>query len=249
MKIDLHNRVALVTGASRGIGRAIAIKLAKSGAFTYINFAQNEDAAQETLRIIQNNGGDGKVIQMAVEDRLAVQKGIKEILSAKGRLDILVNNAGIWMGGSSLRLKSDQWQRVMEVNLEGAFNCIQASIRAMIKQRWGRIINISSVIAFSGNNGDALYGASKAGIVGMTKSLAREFASRNICINAIAPGFIETDMTRGIPEEMKKAMLEMIPLGRLGSPEDVAGLVVFLASEEASYITGQVIHINGGLYM
>lgn len=249
MKIDLRNRVALVSGASRGIGRAVAVKLAESGAYTYVNFANQVEAARETLRLIRDSGGEGSILQFPVEDRLAVGEAIKKILSDQGKIDILVNNAGIWMGGPSLRLRTDQWKRVMEVNLEGAFHCIQASIRTMVKQRWGRIINISSVIAFSGNNGDALYGASKAGIVGLTKSLAREFASRNICINAVAPGFIETDMTKDIPEEMKKAMLDMIPLGRLGSPQDVAGIVVFLASEEASYITGQVIHVNGGLYM
>ncbi|MCX7982526.1 MAG: 3-oxoacyl-[acyl-carrier-protein] reductase [Syntrophales bacterium] len=249
MNIDLRNKVALVSGASRGIGRAVAVGLAKSGAFTYVNFVRNEEGAQYTLKIIQDNGAQGSTIQFPVEDRIAVQEGIKKILIEKGRLDILVNNAGIWIGGSSLRLRGDQWKRLLEVNLEGAFNCIQASVRPMMKQRWGRIINISSVIAFSGNVGDALYGASKAGVVGMTKSLAREFASRNICINAVAPGFIETDMTRDISAEVRNEMLEMIPLGRFGAPEDVAGVVVFLASDEASYITGQVIHVNGGLYM
>ncbi|HOJ51578.1 MAG TPA: 3-oxoacyl-[acyl-carrier-protein] reductase [Syntrophales bacterium] len=249
MIIDLHGRVALVSGASRGIGRAVAVKLARSGAFTYVNFVSNEEAARETMKMIHEQGGEGDLLKFPVEDRLAVGEAVRKIIEEKGRIDILVNNAGIWMGGPSLRLRAEQWKRVMEVNLEGTFNLIQASVRAMMKQRWGRIINISSVIALSGNSGDALYGASKAGIVGMTKSLAREFASRNICVNAVAPGFIETDMTKDIPEEMKRAMCDMIPLRRLGRADDVAGMVAFLSSEEASYITGQVIHINGGLYM
>jgi 3-oxoacyl-[acyl-carrier protein] reductase len=249
MIIDLHGRVALVTGASRGIGRAIALRLAQAGAFTYVNYEKNEGAARETLDSIKKSGGNGRILPFSVGDSLAVGEGVKQILKEQGQIDILVNNAGIWMGGPTLRIKETQWKKVMEVNLQGVFNCIQATVRPMMKRRSGKIINISSIIAFSGNTGDAIYGASKAGIVGLTKSLAREFASRNICINAVAPGFIETDMTVGIPGEMKNELMNLIPLGRLGKPEDVAGLVTFLASEEASYITGQVFHVNGGLYM
>lgn len=245
----LEGKIAIVTGGSRGIGRAVAVKLAKGGAFTYINFVKNEAAAGETLSLIRSANGDGALCPFDVEDADAVRTAVGRIVSEKGRIDILVNNAGIWMGGLALRIQEKTWDRVMAVNLKGTFNCCQAVMRTMMKQRWGRIINISSVTAEAGNAGDAVYGAAKAGILGLTKSLARELAPRNICVNAVAPGFIETDMTVSVPADLKSEMNRMIPLERLGRPEDVAGVVAFLASDEASYMTGQVLHVNGGLYM
>jgi len=227
MSPERSRRVALVTGASRGIGRAISVQLAREGMFTYVNYVKNEDAAQETLTLIRNQQGEGRLLRFPVEDHRAVGEAVSTVMAEQGQIDILVNNAGLWMGGPSLRMKQEQWYQVVEVNLHGAFNCAQAVMRPMIKQRWGRIINVSSVIAISGNAGDAVYGAAKAGILGMTKSLARELASRNICVNAVAPGFIATDMTARIPEEIKGEMLAMIPLGRMGEPDDVAQMVAF----------------------
>lgn len=245
----LKGKIALVTGSSRGIGRAVALRLARGGAFTYVNYARNETAAGETLSLIHAEQGEGALCPFNVEDADAVREAVGRIVKEKSRIDILVNNAGIWMGGLALRIQETTWDRVMAVNLKGAFNCCQAVMRPMMKQRWGRIINMSSVIAEAGNAGDVVYGTAKAGILGLTKSLARELAARNICVNAVSPGFIETDMTARIPPDMKSEMHRMIPLERLGRPEDVAGAVAFLASDEAGYMTGQVLHVNGGLYM
>jgi len=246
---SLAGRIALVTGASRGIGRAIAVKLAKQGAFTYINYAKNEKAARETLKIIEEVGGKGTLLQFDVKNTDAVKGAITDIATEKGSLDILVNNAGITLDGIFARTKEESWDDVIDTNLKGVFNCSKSAIRYMMKKRWGRIINMTSVVAEAGNAGQVCYSASKAGIIGLTKSLAREIGSRNICINAVAPGFIETDMTASIGEENREKLVDLIPLARLGTPDDVAGVVEFLASEKAGYITGQVIHVNGGLYM
>ena len=245
----LDGKIALVTGASRGIGRAIAIELARSGAFTFINYARNEVAAGETLDIVEDQGGGGKLLCFDVSDFNAVQNAIKEIKEEKGRIDILINNAGITSDGIFVRTKPETWDNLIDTNLKGVFNCCRSATRYMMKQRWGRIINITSVVAVSGNAGQVCYSASKAGIVGLTKSLARELGSRNICVNAVAPGFIETDMTASIDEANRGKVIDQIPLGRTGLPDDVAGVVAFLVSGKADYITGQLIHINGGLYM
>jgi 3-oxoacyl-[acyl-carrier protein] reductase len=246
---SLAGRTALVTGASRGIGRAIAVKLAKQGAFTYINYAKNEKAARETLEIIEEAGGTGTLLQFDVKNTDAAKEAITDIAKEKGSLDILVNNAGITLDGIFARTKEESWDDVIDTNLKGVFNCSRSALRYMMKKRWGRIINMTSVVAEAGNAGQVCYSASKAGIIGLTKSLAREIGSRNICINAVAPGFIETDMTASIGEESREKLVDLIPLARLGTPDDVAGVVEFLASEKAGYITGQVIHVNGGLYM
>lgn len=245
----IEAKVALVTGASRGIGRAIAVRLAKEGSFVYINYIQNEKAAQETLSKIEEKGGRGRLCPFDVRDEDAVLRNINIIVEECGRIDILVNNAGVWVGGPLLRLNNSVWDTVMGTNLLGTINCCRAVIRHMIKRRSGRIINITSVTGETGNAGDTLYSASKAGIIGFTKSLARELGSRNICVNAVAPGLIETEMTATMLSETKEKIKELIPLKRFGKPEDVANVVAFLASDDAEYITGQVFRVNGGLYM
>ena len=247
--MKLEDKIALVTGGSRGIGRAIAIKLAESGAYVYINYVRNEEAATETLRIIRNGGGNGELSCFDVSDFKATQETISDIVKKKRRVDILVNNAAVSTEGLLVRVKKKDWNNVIDINLTGTFNCCQAVIRYMMKQRWGRIVNITSVVAETGNAGQVNYSASKAGILGLTKSLARELGSRNICVNAVAPGFVETDMNSSVPDKGREKIRNQIPLLRLGTPEDVAGVVVFLVSEEADYITGQVIRVNGGLYM
>ncbi len=244
----LHReRIALVTGASRGIGRAIAVKLAGEGAFVYINFLRNEDAAQEVLSKIQDTGG-GSLCRFDVSNLESARKAVAGIVEEKGRIDILVNNAGILRPNLLVRMKENDWDSVIDTNLKGAFNCSQAVARSMMKRRWGRILCVSSMLAEWGSAGQANYCAAKAGLIGLTKGLARELGPRNICVNAVAPGLIETDMTALIPEKKQESIKELIPLGRIGSGEDVANLVSFLASDEAGYITGQVIHLNGGLY-
>ena len=245
----LDGKIALVTGGSRGIGRAIAVELARAGAFTFINYVRSEEAARETLKIVEDQGGKGSLLRFDVSDFDAVNDAIQGITEERGRIDILVNNAGITLNGLFVRTKPEAWDSVMDVNLKGAFNCCRAAARYMIKHRWGRIVNMTSVVALSGNAGQVCYSASKAGIMGLTKSLARELGSRNICVNAVAPGFIETDMTGSIDEKSKGETIHQIPLGRTGMPDDVAGVVSFLVSGRADYITGQVIHVNGGLYM
>jgi len=245
----LNGKIALVTGGSRGIGRAVAVALARAGAFIFINYVRNEEAARETLKIVESNGGKGSLLSFDVSDFDAVQGAIKGITEEKERIDILVNNAGITLDGIFVRTKPEDWDNLMDINLKGVFNCCRAAIRYMMKQRWGRIVNITSVVAISGNAGQVCYSASKAGIIGLTKSLARELGSRNICVNAIAPGFIETDMTVSIDDAGRGKVVDQIPLGRTGTPDDVAGVVAFLVSGKADYITGQVIHVNGGLYM
>lgn len=247
--MKLEDKIALVTGGSRGIGRAISIKLAESGAYIYINYVRNEEAATETLRIIRNVGGDGELSCFDVSDFKATQETISDIVKKKRRVDILVNNAAVSTEGLLVRVKKKDWNNVIDINLTGTFNCCQAVTRYMMKQRWGRIVNITSVVAETGNAGQVNYSASKAGILGLTKSLARELGSRNICVNSVSPGFVETDMTSSVSDKGREKIRNQIPLLRLGTPEDVAGVVVFLVSEEADYITGQVIRVNGGLYM
>jgi 3-oxoacyl-[acyl-carrier protein] reductase len=247
--MKLKGKVALVTGGSRGIGRAVSVRLAGQGAFVLVNYARNEEAARETLRLIGEAGGEGKIVRFDVADYKASTDAIAALIKEKGRIDILVNNAGESRDGLLVRMKEEDWDRVIDTNLKGAFHCCRAVSYTMMKQRGGRIINVSSVVALSGNAGQANYSASKAGIIGLTKSLARELAPRSICVNAVAPGLISTDMTSTMTEEQREKVLEEIPLSRLGTSDDVAGVVLFLASDEAGYITGQVIGVNGGLYM
>lgn len=245
----LEGKVALVTGASRGIGRAVAVKLGIQGAFVYINFSRNESDALETLRMIRKAGTEGRLCRFDVSDFNATHLAIKKIIDEKGRLDILINNAGITGIGLLARMEEKDWDRVVDTNLKGAFNCCRAVSRYMMKQRSGRIVNLTSVVAEAGVAGQPGYAASKAGIIGLTKSLAKELAARNICINAVSPGLIETGMTTDLIAKHESSVKEQIPLKRFGTPEDVAGVIAFLVSEEASYITGQVIRVNGGLYM
>jgi len=247
--MGLKGKVALVTGASRGIGRAVAVRLGLHGAFVYINFNQNEPAALETLQMIGERGAEGRICRFDVSDFKATHSAIQNIIKEKGRLDILVNNAGITGVGLVARMEEKDWNRVIDTNLKGTFNCCRAVSRYMMKQRSGRIVNMTSVVAEAGIAGQLGYAAAKAGIVGLTKSLAKELASRNILVNAVSPGLIETDMTADLIKKHKQSMIEQIPLGRFGTPDDVAAVVAFLASEESGYVTGQVIRVNGGLHM
>ncbi len=242
-------RIALVTGASRGIGRAIAVTLAKQGCFVIVNYSSSPEAAQETLNEIRQAGGDGEALKFPVQDSQEVENAFDGIKTRHGQLDILVNNAGISRDGLVLRMKDEEWLATLGVNLNGAFFCSRAAARLMLKARWGRIVNISSVVGEMGNAGQAPYVSSKAGMIGLTKALAKEFASRNITVNAITPGFIETDMTAALDEKLREEHMKAIPVGRYGQADEVAQLVSFLASDSAAYITGQVIGINGGMYM
>jgi 3-oxoacyl-[acyl-carrier protein] reductase len=247
--MTLEKMTALVTGGSRGIGRAICLKLAAMGATVGINYVSNPSAAEETLKQIEAIGGKGFTVRFDVADIEAVQENIKEIIATHGQIDILVNNAGITRDGLMARMKEDDWDSVLDTNLKGAFLCSKAVIRTMMKKRWGRIINVSSVVGFVGNGGQVNYGAAKAGLTGLTKSMARELAGRNITVNCVAPGYIVTDMTDGLAEDVQEALKAQIPLGTLGTPEDVAASVGFLASADSNYITGQTLHVNGGMYM
>jgi 3-oxoacyl-[acyl-carrier protein] reductase len=243
-----ETKIALITGSSRGIGRAVAIKLAEAGIFVYINYRRQEAAAEQTLAAIKSAGG-GSLCPFDVADRAAVQAAVAKILHDQGRLDILVNNAGVMKSGLIARTKEADWDSLVDTNLKGIFNCCQAVSRPMIKQRWGRIVNVTSVVAEAGNAGQVAYTAVKAGVLGLTKSLARELGSRNICVNAVSPGLIETDMTAELTDQEREQIRSQIPLGRAGKPDEVAGVIAFLVSPQADYITGQVIRINGGLYM
>ncbi len=246
---DFRGKVALVTGASRGIGRRTAIDLASKGCHVIANYASNSGAAQDTVEHIKQNGGSCETVCFDVSDYEAVKESIKPIIEEKGGIQILVNNAGITRDKLFVRMTEQDWDSVYETNLKGVFNCTKAVIRNMLNNRYGRIINITSVVGEMGNPGQINYSSAKAGIIGFTKSAAKEFASRGITVNAVSPGFVETDITAPIPEEMKRAYLKSIPLGRYGTVEDISGVVSFLASEEASYITGEVIKVNGGLYI
>lgn len=245
----MDNKVALVTGASRGIGKAIAMGLAKAGYYVVINFASSEEKALAVLEEIKTQGGQGMVYGCNIADFEAVDTMVKTITKEVGNVDLLVNNAGITKDQLMLRMTEDDFSRVIDINLKGTFNCTKAVTRTMFKARQGNIINISSVIGLVGNIGQVNYAASKAGVIGMTKSLAKEYAARNIRVNAIAPGFIDTEMTDALNEDVKKSIMDKIPLNKLGKPEDVANLVEFLASEKARYITGQVLAVDGGMTM
>lgn len=245
----VDGKVAIVTGASRGIGRAIAIELAKAGATVVINYAGNAAAAQEVKDIITQNGGQAITVQANVTDAEAVKLLVKTTIENFGHVDILINNAGITRDIPLAMMKEEDWDAVINTNLKGIYNCTKAVLKPMIKQKCGKIINMTSVVGIMGNAGQANYAAAKAGVIGFTKSMARELASRSITVNAIAPGYITTDMTAAIPEQAKAELAKKIPLGRLGTPEDVAVAVLFLASESANYITGQTLNIDGGMVM
>ncbi|MGG2053495.1 3-oxoacyl-[acyl-carrier-protein] reductase [Lysinibacillus pakistanensis] len=245
----LEGKVVVVTGASRGIGRAIALKLADEGAKVVVNYSGSQAKAEEVVARIQENGGEAIAVQASVSQSEEVTALIDTAVKTFGSLDILVNNAGITRDNLLMRMKEDEWDDVLNTNLKGVFLCTKAVTRQMMKQRAGRIINISSIVGVAGNAGQANYVAAKAGVIGLTKTTAKELASRNILVNAIAPGFIETEMTDQLPEELKQGMLTQIPLAKLGQPEDIAKAVAFLASDDANYMTGQTLHIDGGMVM
>jgi 3-oxoacyl-[acyl-carrier protein] reductase len=247
--MSLAGKVAVVTGGSRGIGRAICLQFAEKGAKVVINYVSRSEAAEETKAQVEAKGGECVVVKFDVSNTSEVQKAFKEITAECGRIDILVCNAGVTRDGLLATMKEEAWDQVMAVNLKGAFNCIKAGCRPMMKQRWGRIVIITSVVGFAGNAGQANYSAAKAGLVGLTRSSAREFASRGITVNCVAPGYIDTDMTSELPEAVKDKILSEIPLGILGEPEDIAKAVTYLASDDARYVTGQAIHVNGGMFM
>jgi 3-oxoacyl-[acyl-carrier protein] reductase len=245
---NLVDRVALVTGASQGIGRATAVALASAGARVIVA-ARNREKLDALVEEIAASGSQALAVTMDVADSEQVKAGFKQGVEKFGRLDILVNNAAVARDGLSLRMKMDDWEAVLRTNLTGAHLCIQQALVVMMKQRYGRIINMSSVVAETGNAGQANYVAAKAGLIGLTRAIAIEMASRNITVNAIAPGFIQTPMTEPLPDKVKQEMLTRIPLGRMGHDHEIAASVVFLASEEAGYITGHVLDVNGGMYM
>ena len=247
--MELSGRVALVTGGSRGIGRAIALKLASEGAHVAVNFNQNQLAAEEVVAAAKVAGVDAIMVQGDIGTREGAEAAVKATVERWNRLDILVNNAGITRDQLIMRLSDEDWDAVLDTNLKGAYLCSKLASRHMLRARWGRIINISSVVGQMGNAGQANYAAAKAGLLGLTKSLAREFASKNITANAVAPGWIETDIVAGLSEEARQYVLGQIPLGRYGEPEDVAGAVAFLVSDAAAYITGQTLNVDGGMVM
>ncbi|MCX8030531.1 MAG: 3-oxoacyl-[acyl-carrier-protein] reductase [Thermodesulfovibrionales bacterium] len=244
----MKGQVAIVTGGSRGIGKAIAMALAKKSVKVVVVGTKQETTSQ-TAKELSNLGTDSIAIAADVSNSADVKNIFDSTIKEFGKVDILINNAGITKDALIIRMKDEEWDRVIDVNLKGTFLCCREAIKLMIKQKYGRIINISSIVGFMGNIGQANYSASKAAIAGLTKTLAKEYANRGITVNAVAPGFITTDMTETIPENIKTEMLRSIPMGRFGVPEDIANVVVFLASPEASYITGQILHVNGGMYM
>ncbi len=245
--MSMEKQTALITGAARGIGRAIALRLAKDGVNVVINYTTAEKEAEETAREAEKLGVQALLVQADVSKEEEVEELFEKAMTLTGRIDILINNAGITRDNLILRMKEEDFDRVIEINLKGSYNCMKKASRIMLKQRYGRIVNISSVVGFRGNPGQVNYAASKAGVIGMTKSLAKELASRNITVNALAPGMIETKMSEQMSEAAKKQMLSMIPAGRIGRPEDVANAAAFLAGEEAAYITGQVLCVDGGM--
>jgi len=244
----MHNRVAFVTGASGGIGRACALALADAGARVALA-ARRRDKLEEVAAEIRSRSREAYVVELDLASDDSIKQAFAATAKEFGRIDILINNAGITKDGLALRMKKDDWNAVIETNLTGTFRAIQQVLQGMMRERWGRIVNITSVVGQAGNAGQANYAASKAGLIGLTKSMAQEMASRQITVNAVAPGFIDTDMTSSLSSELKQKVLEAIPLRRLGCPQDVAAAVRFLASEEAGFITGHVLAVNGGMYM
>ena len=245
--MELKGKAALVTGGSRGIGRAVCLELARRGACVAVNYAGNAAAAEETVESCKAMGVDAFSVQADVADAAACDAMVKEVLSRFGRLDNLVNNAGITRDGLMPMLKDADWDAVLDANLKGAFHCMRAAYRPMMKQKYGRVVNLSSIVGLRGNAGQANYAASKAGLIGLTKSMAKELAGRNVTVNAVAPGFIDTDMTAALPEKARESMLASIPMGRLGQGEDVAKAVAFFAGDGAGYVTGQVLCVDGGM--
>lgn len=249
MSSKLSGKVAFVTGASRGIGRAVALRLAQDGAKVALNFSSNIAKAEEVKAAIESSGGVAMLVQGDVSSLAVVTELIKKVVDEWGRLDILINNAGITRDNLLLKMSEDDFDKVIATNLKGVFNCTKAVTKLMMKQRGGRIVNMSSVVGLKGNISQTNYAAAKAGIIGFTKSAARELASRGVTVNAVAPGFINTDMTAALSEKVKEVMMQEIPAGRMGTPEDVANAVAFLVSDEAAYITGQILSVDGGMAM
>lgn len=246
---QLAGKVALVTGASRGIGRAIALALAEQGAAVLVNYNGSRERALEVVAQIEQNGGLAEAVGCDVSDFSACGKLVEEVIGKYGHVDILVNNAGVTKDNLILRMTEEEYDKVLDTNLKGAFNTIRHLSRYFLKQRSGKVINVSSVSGVMGNAGQSNYSASKAGLIGLTKSVARELAGKGICVNSVAPGYIVTDMTQALPEKAKESLTQMIPMGRIGNPEDVAQMVVFLAGSGSDYITGQVICVDGGMCM
>tara|TARA_B100001996_G_scaffold377978_1_gene361426 strand:- start:974 stop:1714 length:741 start_codon:yes stop_codon:yes gene_type:complete len=244
----LNGKIALVTGGSRGIGSSICLELAKAGATVIVNYSNSKDSASKVLEEIKGNNGSGEIIGFDVSDSSLVDESIKSLIEKYNKIDILVNNAGITRDSLFMRMKEDQWDEVFEINIKGVFNCTKNVVRTMVKNQYGKIINITSVVGEMGNPGQVNYSSTKSGLIGFTKSLAKELGGKNINVNAVSPGFIETEITDVLSDAIKNKYKEIIPLSRFGKAEDVAKAVLFLASDDSSYITGEVLKINGGLY-